>query len=349
MCCFSFALSASPASPLVELEPPHVVRPQDFRPDDHLHAVLRFAEDPRSRLAEGILVLDDRAEVAHDVARALARGDAGEQRALDAVGQFAMDVTRKRQVVLREEIEGVRVHDGEALRGELVDAARREVFVKGQGRIRQLTDATADTVAEGVPGAAPPDQGLLALQPREAVRDFRLELLQALQRRELVVRKRGRRTVLADARFYLILGLLERLRELRRDLGGVPVARHQRLLGCRPNMCFQIGRHEHVFSMGSAVCRMVPKNGIIGCVNNKHRKTLAAIFAKNPGNNLRWGDVEALLMALNARRVEGAGSRVTFLLNDVMATFHRPHPEPTVRKGALKAVRIFLSEAGIKP
>ena len=54
-------------------------------------------------------------------------------------------------------------------------------------------------------------------------------------------------------------------------------------------------------------------------------------------------------MALGAKRVEGAGSRVTFLLNDVMATFHRPHPEPTIRKGALEAVQMFLTEAGIKP
>jgi hypothetical protein len=72
-------------------------------------------------------------------------------------GQFAMHAARERQVVLREETEGVRVHDGEALRSQLVDAARREVFVEGQARIRQRAEAAADAVPEGVPGAATPD------------------------------------------------------------------------------------------------------------------------------------------------------------------------------------------------
>ena len=84
-------------------------------------------------------------------------------------------------------------------------------------------------------------------------------------------------------------------------------------------------------------------------MNSKHRKTLARLFSRNPGNNVRWGDVDALFMALGARRVEGGGSRVTFLLNDVVATFHRPHPEPTVRKGVIRAAQVFLTEAGIKP
>jgi hypothetical protein len=32
----------------------------------------------------------------------------------------------------------------------------------------------------------------------------------------------------------------------------------------------------------------------------------------------------------------------------VRAVFHRPHPEKTTDKGALKSVRRFLLEAGIK-
>ena len=37
--------------------------------------------------------------------------------------------------------------------------------------------------------------------------------------------------------------------------------------------------------------------------------------------------MEALFLALDARTVEGRGSRVRFELNGVVATFHRPHPE----------------------
>lgn len=84
-------------------------------------------------------------------------------------------------------------------------------------------------------------------------------------------------------------------------------------------------------------------------MNNKHQRTLAAVFAREPGGNLRWADIEALLAALGARRAEGAGSRVSFMLHGVVATFHRPHPRPTVHRGLVKALRRFLSEAGIEP
>jgi hypothetical protein len=58
---------------------------------------------------------------------------------------------------LREEIEGVRVHDGEAFRGELVEAAGREVFVERKGRVGQFTDTPANPQPEGFLRATPPD------------------------------------------------------------------------------------------------------------------------------------------------------------------------------------------------
>ena len=36
-------------------------------------------------------------------------------------------------------------------------------------------------------------------------------------------------------------------------------------------------------------------------------------------------------------------------LNGVRAVFHRPHPQKETDKGAVKSVRRFLSEAGVKP
>jgi hypothetical protein len=37
------------------------------------------------------------------------------------------------------------------------------------------------------------------------------------------------------------------------------------------------------------------------------------------------------------------------VLNGVVAVFHRPHPAPTTKKGAVDAVRQFLSNAEIGP
>lgn len=84
-------------------------------------------------------------------------------------------------------------------------------------------------------------------------------------------------------------------------------------------------------------------------MNNRHRNTLDGIF-KNPVQaSIKWADIEALLEALGAELSEGRGSRIRIALNGVRAVFHRPHPQPTTDKGAVKSMRRFLTEAGIKP
>ncbi|MEK7846772.1 MAG: type II toxin-antitoxin system HicA family toxin, partial [Nitrospinota bacterium] len=44
-------------------------------------------------------------------------------------------------------------------------------------------------------------------------------------------------------------------------------------------------------------------------------------------STLEWRKLEALFIACGAKIIEGHGSRVRFELNDIVATFHRPHPE----------------------
>lgn len=84
-------------------------------------------------------------------------------------------------------------------------------------------------------------------------------------------------------------------------------------------------------------------------LSSAHQATLVEIFADPPRASVSWRDVEALLMACGAESSEGAGSRVRFVLNGVRAVFHRPHPRKHIDKGALKSVRRFLIEAGIRP
>jgi hypothetical protein len=59
--------------------------------------------------------------------------------------------------------------------------------------------------------------------------------------------------------------------------------------------------------------------------------------------------IEALIRALGGEVTERAGSRVAARLNGVIAVFHRPHPHPETNKGAVDAVRQFLTNAGVKP
>ncbi len=84
-------------------------------------------------------------------------------------------------------------------------------------------------------------------------------------------------------------------------------------------------------------------------MDNKHHKTLEAVFEKPERANIAWKDIEVLFIALGADITEGNGSRVRVALKDVRAVFHRPHPRKETNKGAVKSVRKFLEAAGVKP
>jgi hypothetical protein len=83
-------------------------------------------------------------------------------------------------------------------------------------------------------------------------------------------------------------------------------------------------------------------------LNNKQRKTLEEIFKDPVCADLPWADIENLFIALGAQVSPGDGSRVRVILNGVFAVFHRPHPERVTDKGALKSVRRFLTNAGVR-
>lgn len=87
---------------------------------------------------------------------------------------------------------------------------------------------------------------------------------------------------------------------------------------------------------------------LINRVNKKHRKTLKAIFHEPVLSDINWSDIETMLLALGAEISEGKGSRMRAALNGIRAVFHRPHPQKETDKGAVKSMRRFLKEAGIK-
>jgi hypothetical protein len=80
-----------------------------------------------------------------------------------------------------------------------------------------------------------------------------------------------------------------------------------------------------------------------------HQVTLDAIFSRPTRASIRWSAVESLIRALGGEIGQREGSRVAARLNGVIAIFHRPHPRPETKKGAVEAVRQFLLSAGVKP
>lgn len=84
-------------------------------------------------------------------------------------------------------------------------------------------------------------------------------------------------------------------------------------------------------------------------LSSRHRRTLAAVFDTPARAGIAWDDIEALIVACGGNIEEGRGSRVRVALNGVRAVFHRPHPHKETDRGAVKSVRRFLAEAGLKP
>ena len=84
-------------------------------------------------------------------------------------------------------------------------------------------------------------------------------------------------------------------------------------------------------------------------MNKRHQRTLESILARSISGTIRWRDVEAMLKAFGAVLDERSGSRVAVMLNDRVAVLHRPHPSPEMDKGAVRDLRRFLENAGVRP
>ena len=83
-------------------------------------------------------------------------------------------------------------------------------------------------------------------------------------------------------------------------------------------------------------------------MNSKQAKVYERIFKNPVQSDIEWAEIENLLKSLGANVSEGNGSRVRIELNGERAVFHRPHPERVTDKGAVKSMRRFLDNAGVK-
>jgi len=84
-------------------------------------------------------------------------------------------------------------------------------------------------------------------------------------------------------------------------------------------------------------------------LRKRQRATLEQIFAQPVLASIKWSDVESLIKSLGGEVKEGRGSRCKFILNQSIASFHRPHPSPDTDKGAVMSLREWLESIGVKP
>ncbi|MET3790724.1 type II toxin-antitoxin system HicA family toxin [Aquamicrobium terrae] len=83
-------------------------------------------------------------------------------------------------------------------------------------------------------------------------------------------------------------------------------------------------------------------------MRGKHRATLEAIFTDPVSGSIKWREVEALLIACGAQVSEGSGSRIRFTIGDETLFLHRPHPSPDTKRWAIREIRQFLVNVGIR-
>lgn len=84
-------------------------------------------------------------------------------------------------------------------------------------------------------------------------------------------------------------------------------------------------------------------------MNAKHRKTLAAVFAKPTSSAVVIVDIEALVKALGGSVHEREGSRVKLALGGHEWRCHRPHPGKEARRYQVDEARELLERAGVRP
>ncbi len=83
-------------------------------------------------------------------------------------------------------------------------------------------------------------------------------------------------------------------------------------------------------------------------LNRKQLKLLESIFDKPTRANIKFADVEKLLVSLGAMKIEGRGSRVAFVMpNGIKWEAHRSHPQKEARKYQVDTLRDFLSRLDI--
>jgi hypothetical protein len=73
------------------------------------------------------------------------------------------------------------------------------------------------------------------------------------------------------------------------------------------------------------------------------------IFTDPMTRSLEWRRIEALLVAVGCRVIEGNGSRVRFEKDGIIGTFHRPHPAKEAKPYQVRDARQFLENLGVKP
>lgn len=94
---------------------------------------------------------------------------------------------------------------------------------------------------------------------------------------------------------------------------------------------------------------MLAPYAIIEKMKTRYAKIMQAVFARPTRANIRFADIEALVVAMGGEVVEREGSRVRITLLGEEWRPHRPHPGKEARKYQVEEFRELLQRIGEKP
>lgn len=84
-------------------------------------------------------------------------------------------------------------------------------------------------------------------------------------------------------------------------------------------------------------------------MSKKQDKLLRSILEEAPGSNVHWREIESLLSHLGAQLEPAHGARFKVTLNAVTEFLHHPHHSSVCTRDHIKQLKVFLTQAGVKP
>ena len=83
-------------------------------------------------------------------------------------------------------------------------------------------------------------------------------------------------------------------------------------------------------------------------MRSRHRQTLARVYVRPTPADIRWAEIEAMLLACGVAVTQRAGSRVVLAKNHERVVVHRPHPRPQTSRATVRDIAAFLRAAGVR-
>ena len=82
-------------------------------------------------------------------------------------------------------------------------------------------------------------------------------------------------------------------------------------------------------------------------MNSKQQKTFKSLFCNPVKKNIKWTDVESLIVGVGGQVKCGDGSRIRIVLDECSLNIHTPHPQKELKPYQIRAIRKLLLEKGL--